>query len=124
MFLLHCLVLDDQDYVIFHPHIHAHIPRTCTSSTHTVHAHYLPPTHIAIIPGTFHDCPRCQVYARDVRDEYVRHFLHGECVTGREYEARLSKTLLPRITERDVTGRGQLYQTTNSCVIKVVSHNR
>jgi hypothetical protein len=46
-----------------------------------------------------------QGYSWDVRDEYIRHFLHGDFVTGQGYEARLDKTLLPRISKADAEER-------------------
>jgi hypothetical protein len=65
-----------------------------------------------------------QAYSKEVRDEYVRHFLVGECVVGRDYEARLNKTLLPRVTTEEVAQQSQQLRHTNSCVVKVVSHNK
>ncbi|KAG2499479.1 hypothetical protein HYH03_002426 [Edaphochlamys debaryana] len=65
-----------------------------------------------------------QGYCMDIRDEYVRHFLHDEFVTGQEYEARLSKTLLPRITRGAVEACACKCRPGDSCVVKVVGHSR
>jgi hypothetical protein len=43
---------------------------------------------------------------------------------GQEYEARLCKTLLPRISKSDVEGCAALFHPSNNCVIKVVEHRR
>lgn len=43
---------------------------------------------------------------------------------GQEYEARLCKTLLPRISKSDVEGCADLFHPSNNCVIKVVEHRR
>ena len=40
---------------------------------------------------------RDQADSASLRDEYVRHFLQGEFVVGQELEARLSKTLVPKV---------------------------
>lgn len=72
------------------------------------------------IEGTYLE--REQSYATDVRDEYVRHFLHGEFVVGQEYEARLSKALLPRVTMAHLADLVNLCRTDRSCVIKTVAH--
>ncbi|GFR46295.1 hypothetical protein Agub_g7851, partial [Astrephomene gubernaculifera] len=42
-----------------------------------------------------------QGYCTDIRDEYVRHFLYDEFVTGQEYEARLSKALVPLLSREE-----------------------
>lgn len=52
----------------------------------------------------------------------MRHFLTGELVTGQAGEAVLSKSLLPRITKRDVEGRAQRFSHTCSAVFKTVEH--
>ncbi|MEW5319769.1 MAG: hypothetical protein WDW38_010898 [Sanguina aurantia] len=65
---------------------------------------------------------RDQGYCWDIRDEYLRHFLNGEFVTGMEYEARLSKTLLPSITRESVETRASQFAPDASCVVKVVLH--
>lgn len=51
----------------------------------------------------------------------VQHYLTGEPVPGIVYEARLAKTLLPRITAEDMQAVADAYRTHNSCVIKTVS---
>lgn len=65
---------------------------------------------------------RDQTYATDMRDEYVRHFLHGEFVVGAEAEARLSKTLLSRVTPEHLQQIAQSCCPHNSCVVKTVGH--
>ncbi|KAG2437776.1 hypothetical protein HYH02_011151 [Chlamydomonas schloesseri] len=65
-----------------------------------------------------------QGYSTDIRDEYVRHFLNNEFVTGQEYEARLSKTLMPQITREAVEACARRYRPSDSCVVKVVDHSR
>eukprot|EP00877_Chromochloris_zofingiensis_P010304 jgi/Chrzof1/5527/Cz16g06120.t1 len=67
---------------------------------------------------------RDQSYCFDVRDEYVRHFLQDEFVTGQEYEARLTKTLLPRISRADVESRADRYKPSCSAVFKSVEHKK
>ncbi len=64
------------------------------------------------------------MFGQDLRDEYIRHFLHGEFVIGREFEARLSKTFLPKITARELSALAELMRSTCSCVVKVGSHKR
>ena len=46
---------------------------------------------------------RDQAYSSDLRDEYIRHFLYGEFVSGQEHEARLAATLLPTLTPEEIT---------------------
>jgi len=43
-------------------------------------------------------------------------------VTGQKYEARLNKTLLPRITITDVNNRAAHLTHKDSCVVKTVEH--
>mmetsp|Transcript_12208 Transcript_12208/g.26250 ORF Transcript_12208/g.26250 Transcript_12208/m.26250 type:complete len:1102 (+) Transcript_12208:74-3379(+) len=76
----------------------------------------------AEIENTFLE--RDQGYCWDIRDEYLRHFLNDEFVTGQEYEARLSKTLLSLITKEGVDARAAAYHPSCSCVVKVVEHKR
>jgi hypothetical protein len=63
-----------------------------------------------------------QGYCTDIRDEYVRHFLTGELVTGQAWEAVLSKSLLPRISKRDVEQRAGRFSHTCSAVFKTVEY--
>ncbi|KAK9820030.1 hypothetical protein WJX72_005269 [[Myrmecia] bisecta] len=67
---------------------------------------------------------RDQSYSQDLRDEYIRHFLHEEFVIGREFEARLSKTFLPKITAQELAALAEMLRSTCSCVVKVGSHKR
>lgn len=60
---------------------------------------------------------------QDVRAEYVRHWLGGELVVGREYEARLCKTLLPRVKVGDLN-LAERCRSCCSCVVKTVSHRK
>jgi len=48
----------------------------------------------------------------------------GEFVVGQEYEARLSKALLPRVTMAHLQRLVDLCSTAQSCVIKTLSHRR
>jgi predicted Zn-dependent peptidase len=73
----------------------------------------------------------CQTYrerneghATDIRDEYLRHFLSNEIVLGQELEARLYKTLLPRVTKEAIEAVAARFKTHDSCVVKVVEHQR
>ena len=59
---------------------------------------------------------------QEVRSEYVRHFLTGEMVLGRDHEAQLSKTLLPRITASDAHKLTERYRSSCDLVVKTVSH--
>ncbi|GAX81449.1 hypothetical protein CEUSTIGMA_g8878.t1 [Chlamydomonas eustigma] len=65
---------------------------------------------------------RDQNYCWDLRDEYLRHFLNHEFVSGQEYEARLTKTLLPMLNKEMVAELASAYHPSKSCVIKVVEH--
>lgn len=48
----------------------------------------------------------------------------GEFVVGQEFEARLSKTLLPRVTAQHLADLSELCRTDCSCVVKTVAHRR
>jgi hypothetical protein len=48
----------------------------------------------------------------------------GEFVVGQEYEARLSKTLLPRVTAEDVQRVADLCRVENSCLVKAIAHRK
>lgn len=61
---------------------------------------------------------------QDLREEYVRHFLTGELVVGREKEARLTKTLVPTIHAADLLQVAQHYRPSSNCVVKVASHKK
>ncbi|GIL48315.1 hypothetical protein Vafri_4598 [Volvox africanus] len=65
-----------------------------------------------------------QGYCTEIRDEYVRHFLNNEFVTGQEYEARLTKSLMPQISREAVERCAQRYRPRDSCVVKVMDHYR
>ncbi|GIL74679.1 hypothetical protein Vretimale_2315 [Volvox reticuliferus] len=65
-----------------------------------------------------------QGYCTEIRDEYVRHFLNDEFVTGQEYEARLTKSLMPQISREAVERCAQRYRPRDSCVVKVMDHYR
>ena len=56
--------------------------------------------------------------------EYERHFLAGELVAGREYEARLSKTMLPLIRPDDLRAVAQQFSLHCSCCVLATSHRR
>ena len=43
---------------------------------------------------------------------------------GQEFEARLSKTLLPRVTVQHLADLADLCRTDCSCVMKTVAHRR
>lgn len=45
-------------------------------------------------------------------------------MVGQEYEARLSKALLPRVTMAHLQRLVDLCSTAQSCVIKTLSHRR
>lgn len=45
-------------------------------------------------------------------------------MVGQEYEARLSKALLPRVTMEHLADLVNLCRTDRSCVIKTVAHRR
>jgi hypothetical protein len=49
---------------------------------------------------------------------------HPRPATGQEFEARLSKSLLPLITRASVEAEAALFCVSNSCVVKVVEHRR
>ncbi len=53
----------------------------------------------------------------------MRHFLGGELVVGRDLEARLCKTLLPRVKLEDLMLAARC-RTSCSCVVKTVSHRK
>ncbi|WIA32467.1 hypothetical protein OEZ86_003287 [Tetradesmus obliquus] len=65
-----------------------------------------------------------QGYCTDIRDEYVRHFLGEEFVSGQQYEARLNKTLLPLITVEDINARAATLTHRHSAVFKSVEHKK
>ncbi|CAL5222596.1 g4987 [Coccomyxa viridis] len=67
---------------------------------------------------------RDQVYAQEIRAEYVRHFLSDEFVVGREKEARLFKSIIDKITAEDVQQVAEQLRSSASCVVKAVSHRR
>ncbi|KAL6755922.1 Metalloenzyme, LuxS/M16 peptidase-like protein [Haematococcus lacustris] len=67
---------------------------------------------------------RDQSYCWDIRDEYCRHFLQGEFVTGQAFEARLSKTLLSRVTRAAVEALAAQFLPSLSCVVKVTEHRK
>ncbi|KAJ9517538.1 hypothetical protein QJQ45_024978 [Haematococcus lacustris] len=67
---------------------------------------------------------RDQSYCWDIRDEYCRHFLQGEFVTGQAFEARLSKTLLSRVTRAAVEALAAHFLPSLSCVVKVTEHRK
>ena len=48
----------------------------------------------------------------------------GEFVVGQEYEARLSKTLLPRVTGEDVQRVADHCRVENSCLVKAIAHRK
>ena len=56
--------------------------------------------------------------------EYERHFLAGEFVAGREYEARLSKTMLPLIRPQDLQEVAQQFALRCSCIVQASCHRR
>ena len=43
---------------------------------------------------------------------------------GQEYEARLSKTLLPRVTVADVQAVAKHCRVENSCLVKAIAHKK
>jgi len=45
-------------------------------------------------------------------------------VVGQEYEARLSKTLLPRVTVADVQAVANHCRVENSCLVKAIAHKK
>lgn len=61
---------------------------------------------------------------QDLRDEYVRHFQNQDFVVGRQYEAQLSKTLLPKITAADLQKLADRFKPSSSCTVKAISHKR
>lgn len=61
---------------------------------------------------------------QDLRDEYVRHFQHKDFVVERQYEAQLSKTLLPRISAADLQKLANRFKPASSCTVKAISHKR
>lgn len=61
---------------------------------------------------------------QDLRDEYVRHFQNQDFVVGRQYEAQLSKTLLPKITAADLQKLADRFEPSSSCTVKAISHKR
>ncbi|WIA12333.1 hypothetical protein OEZ85_012387 [Tetradesmus obliquus] len=65
-----------------------------------------------------------QGYCTDIRDEYVRHFLGEEFVSGQQYEARLNKTLLPLISVEDINARAATLTHRHSAVFKSVEHKK
>ncbi|KAK9846440.1 hypothetical protein WJX81_003803 [Elliptochloris bilobata] len=67
---------------------------------------------------------RDQEYSDSRRAEYVRHFTTGEMVIGPVLEARLAKTLLPRIQAAEVARLADACCLSSNCVIKSTSHRR
>ena len=65
------------------------------------------------------DRPAC---VQEWRSEYERHFLSGEFVAGREYEARLSKAMLPLIRPEDVQQVAQQLAPHCSCIVQASSN--
>lgn len=64
-------------------------------------------------------------YMSDYRDEYVRHFLLGEMVTGEVFEASLSKTLLEGISDAEVAAEARCFDAAAAhCVLKATGHRR
>ncbi|CAI9100506.1 OLC1v1037622C1 [Oldenlandia corymbosa var. corymbosa] len=63
---------------------------------------------------------RDQMQSTGLRDEYLQHFLRDEPVVGIEHEAQLHKTLLPYITTSEVSRYSENFQTSSSCVIKII----
>ena len=59
---------------------------------------------------------------QDWRTEYERHFLVGEFVAGREYEARLSKTMLPLIRAADLQAVAEQFAPHCSCIVQATSN--
>ena len=45
-------------------------------------------------------------------------------MVGQEYEARLSKTLLPRVTVADVQAVANHCRVENSCLVKAIAHKK
>ena len=54
----------------------------------------------------------------------MRHFQNQDFVVGRQYEAQLSKTLLPKITAADLQKLADRFKPSSSCTVKAISHNR
>mmetsp|Transcript_26988 Transcript_26988/g.69981 ORF Transcript_26988/g.69981 Transcript_26988/m.69981 type:complete len:1010 (+) Transcript_26988:157-3186(+) len=67
---------------------------------------------------------RDQSYSQDVADEYVRHFLNSELVVGQDMEARLTKTLLPKILADELRPFADAMSPSSSCAIKTVEHRK
>jgi len=67
---------------------------------------------------------RDQSYSQDVCGEYVRHFLNGELVVGQDMEARLTKTMLPKITPAELKEFADSMSPHSSCVVKTVEHRK
>ena len=61
-------------------------------------------------------------HTQEWRSEYERHFLYGEFVAGREYEARLSKTMLPLIRPEDLQQVAQQLAPHCSCIVQASSN--
>lgn len=54
----------------------------------------------------------------------MRHFQNQDFVVGRQYEAQLSKTLLPKISAVDLQKLADRFKPSSSCTVKAISHKR
>ncbi|KAK9797738.1 hypothetical protein WJX73_003633 [Symbiochloris irregularis] len=66
---------------------------------------------------------REQQQSEVLREEYERNFLSGEFVTGREYESRLAKTILPMITCEDLRAVAHECSMDRSCTVQATCHS-
>ena len=61
---------------------------------------------------------RDQAQSTALRDEYLRHFMHGEAVVDAELEARLGRSLLRSIRDEEVAALAHGLRACDSCVVK------